>query len=188
MLTKRSLSIIALFVSVLGIAVAAKITGTFAVTGGLTTDDFGAPSFLDFDDPGGGGGDFTFTAEISGDFASVFAAGDPGAIVDLGTSPVSGVDPFLAATKGGTFVQVSMTDFTYSGDGDFILGTGTGTLKMTGFEDTPAVISLAAIQLPIAFGFKAGEGPFFATIAAVPEPSTGMFLIGGCLLALRRRR
>jgi hypothetical protein len=171
-----------------GVGFAARITGGFSISGGASTDSFSIPTFVDFDAPGGGSGNFTFTADLSGDFVGQFVAGDPGTILDLGTSPEANIANFITATSspGPTTVEFRLDDFSYNGDGTFILGTGTGVLKMDGFDDTPAEIALASFSFPSGFG--AGSNPFFATIVAVPEPSSAALLLCGFGLVLRRRR
>jgi hypothetical protein len=178
-------------------AAAAPITGNLSMYGdfkplksdGTVTGDLRQAAKIDFK-PYGAGGSFQ-TGDADGDLAS-FADMSGGTIKDFTFSPFSPQSTFYVITSGGETLSFDLTGLSIDVQTIRYLDmSGTGTLHLTGFDDTPGTWNFTGQSsrsdgsLAATFSWSAGS-----SAEEVPEPATllltsvGLFAVG----FVRRRR
>lgn len=181
-------------------AQAATIIGQISFNGfvrPIGSTDMGAATGLDFYNvlfpgPGNDGGvPGTIIAALgnTGVFAGIACVGPCGTIKDLPNFSVGPIDSFFDIGSTIFFDLASITSVTQSADGagGSLKLIASGTFRITGFDDTPGLLTLTTQGN--------GETSFSATaLSAVPEPAswalmiTGFGLMGGALRARRAVR
>jgi hypothetical protein len=176
-------------------AAAAPITGNLNMYGdfnplksdGSATNDLSLAAKIDFLPGGGGAGSF-ITGRANGDM-SPFAFLSGGVIKDFTFDPFSSVGTFYTITSGSETLSFDLTSLSVAlQNDDFLLLTGTGTIHLTGFEDTAGVWNFSGQRsgdnANATFSWSAG-----ASATNVPEPATLLLTgMGLCAVGFVRRR
>ena len=95
----------------------------------------------------------------------------------------------LPSTPGVAFdlTHLTLTAVTEFGT-QFVIGVGTGTFRVTGYDDTPGYLAFSTQRAPVAGTDTNSWSGSLTTFAPVPEPATlGLFGIGLVALAAGRR-
>ena len=177
-------------------AAAAPITGNLNMYGDFkplksdnsSTNDLSVAAKIDFLPAGGGTGTF-HTGEANGDL-SPFAYLTNGTIKDFTFNPFTSQMTFYTITSGGETLSFDLTGLSIDMQtSTFLDFSGTGTLHLTGFDDTPGVWNFSGQRsgsnANATFSWSAGS-----SANEVPEPATllltgmGLFAVG----FVRRRR
>lgn len=142
-------------------ASAAFIFGNFSIgnadannsppSGGYVETDFGSATYLTFTPPGTGVNEnmvSTTGASVSGNYATpglgLDLTAQTGFIQDISASTSFPLTPFFTL---GTDIVFDLDTFILQPVGsDFVVGTGFGTIYVTGFDPTPAQISFSTQQ------------------------------------------
>jgi hypothetical protein len=176
-------------------AAAAPITGNLNMYGdfkplkpdGSSTNDLSLAAKIDFLPAGGGTGTF-ITGSANGDM-SPFAYMFGGIIKDFTFSPFSSIGAFYTITSGGATLSFDLTSLAIAlQDSDFLSLSGTGTIHLTGFDDTAGVWNFSGqrsgANANATFSWSAGS-----SATNLPEPATLLLTgMGLCAVGFVRRR
>jgi hypothetical protein len=177
-------------------AAAAPITGNLNMYGDFkplksdnsSTNDLSLAAKIDFLPSGGGTGIFR-TGEANGDL-SAFAYLTGGTIKDFTFNPFASQTTFYTITSGGETLSFDLTGLTIDlQNSTFLNFSGTGTLHLTGFDDTPGVWNFSGQRSGsnsnATFSWSAGS-----SANEVPEPATLLLTSAGLLAVgfVRRRK
>ncbi len=172
---------------------AAPINGGFSLgnnSGGTVTTQFNnAPTTLTFNPTAPANINVeTGTGGVTGDFSSLLATTKSGKILDVTSNPFGPQSNFINIIAGASTIQFDLASLTLTGAlNAFVIGQGTGTFIVTGFDPTPGFLSFTTQKA--SSDTNTWSLSLTTTNPSVPEPETlALFAIGLAALVVNSRK